>query len=69
MMNRLRTFWKWITGRTAMERELDEFVRKFPGRCPICSYHAYGIREFHVRETEKVPDHDYCPENYGRWKR
>lgn len=27
---------------------LDEFQRRFPGRCPICSYHDYGVREGHV---------------------
>ena len=66
-MKLLRTFWNWITGRTAIDDQLDEFMRKFPGKCPICSYHAFGIRECYVRHTEKVPDHEHCPENYARW--
>lgn len=24
---------------------LTEFQQKFPGRCPICAYHDYGVRE------------------------
>lgn len=27
------------------ERMPTEFQQRFPNRCPICSYHDYGVRE------------------------
>jgi hypothetical protein len=53
----LRRFWDWITGRTATRRMLDDFVRRYPGRCPICSYHRYGPTHGHTSKAEPEP-HD-----------
>ena len=33
-----------------------EFKEPFPGRCMLCSYHQYGLREGLC--TGKVKDHD-----------
>lgn len=43
---------------------LDEFVHRFPTRCPICSFHRYGISHGHVDPTEPVPKHEGCPEQH-----
>lgn len=37
---------------------LERFQERFPGRCPICSYHSYGIREGLLKHTEPVPEHE-----------
>lgn len=39
---------------------LEEFTAKFPGVCPICSLHRYGLREGHTSEPR--PQAHYCPE-------
>jgi hypothetical protein len=36
-------FCRWV--RKEGEEMLDEYQKRFPGRCPICSYHDYGVRE------------------------
>jgi hypothetical protein len=56
----LRRFWEWITGKARARRMLDEFVQRFPDRCPICSHHRYGLRHGHTSEPEAGPH--YCPE-------
>lgn len=28
----------------AARQTLVEFARDFPGKCPICSYHAFGVQ-------------------------
>lgn len=35
---------------------VDEFIRLFPDRCMICSYHRYGICHGHT--IGPVPEHD-----------
>lgn len=36
-------FCRWM--RKDAENMIAEFEKKFPNRCPICSYHDYGVRE------------------------
>ncbi len=48
-------FWLWgsyLLKRSA-RRTLAEFARDFPGKCPICSYHAFGVQRGHTRGTVK----------------
>lgn len=40
---------------------LLETLKRFPGSCPICSYHRYGILNGHVKAGDEVPEHR-CPE-------
>lgn len=54
----------WFSDRFGAGRMLRDFTGAFPGQCPVCSFHAYGIREGHV--SKPVPEHT-CPENYARW--
>jgi hypothetical protein len=56
--------WNWILRLFGWDAEttIREFEERFPGRCPICAYHRYGIVEGHVRADEPVPDHFGCPE-------
>jgi hypothetical protein len=43
---------------------IDEFLKRFPGRCPVCSFHRYGLREGFVRPGEKPAPHK-CAERWG----
>ena len=45
---------------------LEGYLERFPGRCPICAFHAYGIMEGHVRPGEAPKPHE-CPEGMSRW--
>jgi hypothetical protein len=61
-----RLVWWWgqrrLRDREEWAREnLDDFARAFPGRCPVCSYHAFGVREHYVDPAERVPPHS-CTE-------
>ena len=47
------------------KKMVDDFQRDFPDQCPICSFHAFGIREGYV--TGPVEEHD-CPEKMARWQ-
>jgi hypothetical protein len=51
-----------VRWRRRVDREwLAEFERRFPGRCPICSYWRYGhYNGFEVGEVP--PPHEHCPE-------
>ena len=51
---------KALYGSTAKEA-VAEFREAFPGRCMICSYHEYGIREGHVKPGTPVGEH-HCIE-------
>lgn len=45
---------------------IDDFVKRFPSKCPICSFHRYGIREG-VKPFGSKPDpHVGCPERRGK---
>ena len=50
------------------KRMMDTFAKEFPGRCPICSYHWYGISHGFLDPDERVEVHQ-CPEreNFG-WR-
>ena len=48
------------------ESMLERFCKHFPDKCPICSYHRYGVMHSHIKPNEPIPDHDNCPENYKR---
>jgi hypothetical protein len=37
---------------------LDLFMERFPGSCPICSYHRYGISHGFLKHTEPLPEHE-----------
>lgn len=37
-------------GRRWADETLRGFVAAFPGRCPICAYHRYGLQEGHTRK-------------------
>lgn len=39
-----------------------EFVKKFPGRCLICCYHGYGLREGFIKTGTSPPKHDCIEE-------
>lgn len=42
------------------ETLLERFTQRFPGKCPICSFHQFGIGAgFNVG---KLSSHDNCPE-------
>lgn len=43
-------------------RELAEFQQRFPGSCPICSFHRYRVCNGFEEYYSLAPDHDYCPE-------
>ena len=38
---------------------VEDFQRDFPGKCMICSYHRYGLREGFTSEPEPKP-HECC---------
>ena len=48
-----------------MRRDIEEFMRRFPGKCPICSLYRFG----HMHGFESTPKslpHPNCPEGKGR---
>lgn len=47
--------------RKRMHEFLVDFQKKFPGRCPVCSFHEYGVMHGYV-EYDEVPDAHACPE-------
>jgi hypothetical protein len=62
-------FRAWLRRLFGLEDNLcAEFMAHFPGRCPICSYHAYGITHGYVSPLAVVISHERCPENYARWR-
>ena len=42
-------------------KTVQEFTERFPGRCPICSFHRYGLQ--HDCATGPVPPHGGCHEH------
>lgn len=50
--------------RREARRLIEEFQRAFPGRCPVCSMHRYGLREGHERPGSRPAPH-WCPEMRG----
>jgi hypothetical protein len=51
----------------ADRRLTKKFEEAFPDRCHICAYHAYGIREGHLKPGTLPEDHR-CVEKWDRWK-
>lgn len=44
---------------------IEQYEKDFPGKCGICAFHAFGLRE---RLTEEpLPLDHRCPEKWGRW--
>lgn len=46
------------------EKMLDDFTERFPNKCPICSYHRYGVSHGFEKNL-KPPKHD-CPERKSK---
>lgn len=53
-----------LAGYLVLRHEARDTIRAFqmafPGRCPVCSFHAYGVREG-LTDPSPVAPHD-CPE-------
>lgn len=50
----------WWSKRSTRQM-LEDFQVHFPGRCPICAYHRFGLQEGFVDIGSPLPPH-YCPE-------
>jgi len=46
----------WNTIET--NKMIDVFMKSFPGRCPICAYHRFGLQEGHERPGSRPEEHD-----------
>ena len=55
----LYLFVQWSLRRAARQM-LDDFTKRYPGECPICSFHQYGIQQGHLRPDEPVGKHPHC---------
>lgn len=42
---------------------INEFAKKFPGRCVICAYHRYGVLHGFIAARTTPPAHHGCPES------
>lgn len=51
---------RWMWAGTA-ERTFREFMRAFPGKCPVCSFHRYGL-QYGYEEPGSMPAPHACPE-------
>ena len=58
----------WL-GVNRVRRMHEEHEKSFPGRCFVCSYWSYCIREGRggIEPGELPPDHRCC-ERWDRWK-
>lgn len=58
--------WRYlrVSSREAGARMLAEYEQAFPGRCGICAYDRYGVREGYIRPDDRVSH--FCREK-GRW--
>ena len=59
----LARFLAWASkplGFGSMDTMVREFTERFPGRCPVCSFHAFGRREGLTAEASPGPH--FCPE-------
>ena len=65
-MKALKKLKQYFSTTAAVEKMIKEFTEQFPGKCIICSYHAYGIREG-IIPYSPVEEHNCC-ENMERWK-
>jgi len=46
---------------------IDEFEDNFPGKCGVCAFHSYGLREG-LAKPGTLPNDHRCPEKWARWK-
>ncbi len=56
---RRKTIWNFICELfrdKTPDRIVSKFRERFPGRCLICSFHNYGVREFFIKTP--LPAHD-----------
>jgi len=44
--------------KSTAEKMIEEWIKIFPNKCIICSYHNFGIREGLISSTEKIQKHD-----------
>lgn len=57
----LVTLWCLKAVRASSKDMFEGFLVRFPGRCPICSYHRFGLT--HGFNVPNQPDpHENCPE-------
>jgi len=35
-----------------------DFQKRFPGKCPVCSYQSWGIMNGHIGLDHPMPDHE-----------
>lgn len=47
--------------------DIRDFIEKFPGRCPICSFHYYGVT--HGLTNEALPKDHLCLEKINDTRR
>ena len=40
------------------EEMMKEFAEVFPGKCIVCAYHSFGIREGFLPPASMVQEHD-----------
>lgn len=55
------TLWFEYSMRTLRRKHLKEFREAFPGKCFVCGYWRYGLREGFVKSGEPVNRH-FCIE-------
>ncbi len=49
------------------DRMIEEFEDAFPGKCGICAYHDFGIRQG-LEKHGTEPDTHRCSEGRQRWR-
>lgn len=57
-----KRLWRAIFGPSTQEW-IDDYVRYFPGRCPVCGYYRFGLQEGF---RPKPPAPHYCPEREAK---
>jgi len=45
---------------------IQAFHEQFPDKCPICSYHRYGITHGHIEAGTPVAYHANCRESASK---
>jgi hypothetical protein len=52
-----------LTGEAWAEETIERFLKAFPGRCPVCAFHRYGLQNGHTKDLK--PKQHWCPESEG----
>ena len=60
MIRLIKKAWKHLSGEAWAERVINEHQKAFPGRCPICSFHRYGLQNGLTKDHK--PNPHWCPE-------